>query len=45
MTENKYGNLLDKFMKGNNSKDYDRMLDREKQKSVGEAENRYGDLL
>ncbi len=45
MSENKYGNLLDKFMNGNNSKDYKDMLDKERQKYAGEAEKRYGDLL
>lgn len=45
MTENRYGELLDKYINSGNSKDYNGMLDREKQKYIGEAENRYGDLL
>lgn len=40
MAENKYGNLLDKFMNGNDSKDYNSILDKERQRNVGETENR-----
>jgi len=30
MTENRYGELLDKYINSGNSKDYNGMLDREK---------------
>lgn len=43
--EKKYGKLLDRFMIKENSKDYNRMLDREKQKCRDEEQSRYGDLL
>lgn len=45
MTENKYGNLLDKFANGEKTNDYNGMLDSEKQKCIKESENRYGNLL
>ncbi len=44
MEKKKYGNLLDKFMDGD-SKAYNGMLDKEKQKYIGKEEDRYGDLL
>lgn len=36
MTENKYGNLLDKVMNRDDSKDYNGMLGKERQKYIGE---------
>ncbi len=45
MEENKYGNLLDKYINGNNSKVYNGMIDNARQKCAGEAGNRYGNLL
>lgn len=43
--EKKYGKLLDRFMTKENLKDYNRMLDREKQKCKDEGQSKYGDLL
>ena len=44
--ENRYGNLLDKYMDGGNEKkSYSPMLDREISKRKEEGKGRYGDLL
>lgn len=43
--ENRYGNLLDKYMNGGEKKSYSPMLNKEINKRKEEGESRYGDLL
>ena len=45
MSENKYGNLLDKYMGGGEKKDYSGMLQKEEKKYKGTENDRYGNLL
>ena len=43
--ENRYGNLLDKYMDGGEKKSYSPILNKEISKHKDEGEKRYGDLL
>lgn len=45
MSENKYGNLLDKYMGGGEKKDYSGILQKEERKYKGAENNIYGNLL
>lgn len=45
MSENKYGNLLDKYMGGGQKKDYSGILQKEEKKYKGNENDRYGSLL
>jgi len=45
MSENKYGHLLDKYMDGDNKKDYNGILHKAEKKYKGTENSRYGNLL